>query len=327
MKSIAESVRNFAGVTRKMPIVDITGKMQQVARSIVTADVKVVSSFGEDCAVIDIGSKEVYLLFKTEEMWHKLVEVDPKFAGYCSVLSNVNDVTVKGGTPVAITDTLATDSENMRDKIMDGMLEGCRKFSVPVVGGHLSPDSPFNRLTVSIVGTVHKNSLIRSDTAQPGNLILAAIDLDGHFHVSFETAWDTTTNKSKGDIETRLKAMREIADGSKATAAKDISNPGVVGTLGMLLHASGVGGKIDLTKIPRPPKIDIEEWLKAYPGFGVVLTTSLDNVDSCISEFRKSGIDARVVGEVDKSRELYLTDGESSVQVFDFRRDRLSGKP
>ena len=82
-----------------------------------------------------------------------------------------------------------------------------------------------------------------------------------------------------------------------------------------------------MTKIPRPPKTDMEKWLKAYPGFGVVLTTSSDNVDGCISEFRKRGIDAGVVGKVDKSRELFLTDGESSIQVFDFRRDKLSGKP
>jgi hypothetical protein len=177
------------------------------------------------------------------------------------------------------------------------------------------------------LGTVNKKSLIRSDTAQPGDAVLAAIDLDGHFHSSFETAWDTTTSKSKDDVETRFEAMHIIADSSKATAAKDISNPGVVGTLGMLLDVSDMGGEIELTKIPKPAKVDMMEWLKAYPGFGVVLTTSSDNADSCISDFHRVGIDAAIVGKVDKSRELRIVEGGLSVQVFDFRRDRLSGKP
>nr|MDO8100378.1 AIR synthase related protein [Candidatus Njordarchaeota archaeon] len=327
LKSMAESIRSFVGVTRKLPIVEITERMHEIARSIVLPNAKVIESFGEDCAVIDVGSEERYLLFKTEEMWHKLVEADPKFAGYCSVLVNVNDVTVKGGMPIAIVDTLATASKDVRDKIVDGIVEGCKKFNVPVVGGHLSSDSPFNRLTVSIIGMVPKKSLIRSDTARPGDMILVAIDLDGHFHDLFKSAWDTTTGKSKDDVKTRFKAIHEIADEGMATAAKDISNPGVVGTLGMLLDASNVGGEIDLTRIPRPPKIDIEEWLKAYPGFGAVLTAGSENVDRCLSEFRKRGIDAEIVGKVDGSRKLFFTDGRSSIQAFDFRRDRLSGRP
>jgi putative methanogenesis marker protein 2 len=325
--SIAESIRSFVGVTRKMPIVEITKRMHEIAGSIITPGVNVIGSFGEDCAVIDIGSKERYLLFKTEEMWHKLVEADPKFAGYCSVLVNVNDVTVKGGKPIAIVDTLATVSRDIRDKIVDGIVEGCRKFNVPVVGGHLNPDSPFNRLTVSIIGMVPKKSLIRSDTAQPGDMILVAVDLDGHFHNLFKSAWDTTTHKSKDDIEIRFKAIHEIADNGVATAAKDISNPGVVGTLGMLLDGSNVGGEMDPAKIPKPPGVDIEDWLKVYPGFGVVLTASSENIDRCVSEFRKCGIDAGVVGKVDRSRKLFFRDPKSSIEVFDFRRDRISGRP
>jgi len=326
LESIAESVRRYVGITRKMPIAEITKRMREIAGSIVIPDARVIRSFGEDCAVIDIGSKERYLLFKTEEIWYKLIEADPKFAGYCSVLVNVNDVIVKGGTPIAIVDTLATVSKDVRDKIVDGIIDGCRKFNVPVVGGHLSPDSPFNRLTVSVIGAVAKKSLIRSDTAQPGDMILVAIDLDGHFHNLFKSAWDTTTHKSKEEVETRFKAIHEIADNGMATAAKDISNPGVVGTLGMLLDASNVGGEIDLAKIPKPPKVNIEDWLKAYPGFGIVLTARAENVDRCVAELHRREIDAGIVGKVSGSRRLFFKAGESSVQVFDFRVDRLSGR-
>jgi putative methanogenesis marker protein 2 len=327
LKSVANSLRAFVGATRKLPIIEITRKMRETMLSIIPVDAKIVESFGEDCAVIDIGDKEKFLLFKAEEMWHDLVSADPKFAGYCSVLAAVNDVSVKGGTPIAIVDTLASTSPSIRDRIVEGMVSGCMKFNVPVVGGHLNPDAPFNSLSVAIIGIVKKNSLLRSSTACPGDLILVAIDMDGHFHNMFKFAWDTTSHKSKAEVANRLNAIREVASSRASTAAKDISNPGLVGTLGMLLHAGNVGGVINLAEIPIPQGIDMDRWLKAYPGFGLVLTVQPKNRNDCLSIFRKHGVEAKVVGKVDDSGKLLIEDGKSSVEIFDFRKDKLSGKP
>ncbi len=326
LKSLVNSIKTFAGLTRKHLIVEITKKMQETLLSI-PSHAKVINSFGEDCAVIDIGHNDNYLLFAAESMWHTLMEADPQFAGYCSVLVNVNDVTVKGGTPIALIDTIATISPEIREKVVDGLRDGCLKFKVPVVGGHLNPDAPFNALTVAIIGMVPKKGLIRSDTAQPGDLILVAVDLDGHFHPFFKLAWDTTTHKSIDEVEDCLKAIREIANYRLATAAKDISNPGVIGTLGMLLEASRVGGEINVTKIPKPQEVSLEHWVKAYPGFGVVLTASPATVGDCISIFHTYGVAAEIIGKVDDSKTLLLSDGISSVEIFNFKEESFSGKP
>jgi hypothetical protein len=327
VKSLARTIRSFSGATRKMPIVEITRKMLESLSSVSPYDAKIIESFGEDCAVIDIGDEKRYLLFKAEEMWHELLDVDPIFAGYCSVLVNVNDVSVKGGSPIAVVNTLASSSSSMREKIVRGIIDGCKKFNVPMVGGHLNPDAPFNALSVSIIGIVRKDSLIRSDAAQTGDSIIIGVDLDGHFHSKFKLAWDTTTQKSRLDVEMRLKAIREIGSKKIVTAGKDISNPGISGTLGMLLDASNMGGEININEIPKPSQVDILQWLEAYPGFGVVLTTKPGNADECISILRRHGTEAQVVGRVNDSRKLLLTDGESSAEVFDFREDKLSGKP
>lgn len=327
LRSLAHSIRNFSGASRKRPIIEITRKMFESLSSVTPHDAKIIGSFGEDCAVIDIGDEKRYLLFKAEEMWHELVDIDPNFAGYCSVLVNVNDISVKGGTPIAVVNTLVSSSASLREKVVTGIIDGCRKFNVPMVGGHLNPDAPFNALSVSIIGMVGKDSLIRSDTAQVGDSIIVGVDLDGHFHNRFKSAWDTTTAKSSYDVEKRLKAIREIGSKKLVTAGKDISNPGVGGTLGMLLDASNLGGEINVNEIPKPPHVDMVQWLEAYPGFGVVLTTKPGNADECASILRRHGTEAAVVGKVDDSRRLLLTDGEYSAEVFDFREDKLSGKP
>jgi len=327
LRSLAHNISGFSGASRKLPIVEITRKMSDSLSGVSPCGAKIIESFGEDCAVIDIGDEKRYLLFKAEEMWHQLVDVDPSFAGYCSILANVNDVSAKGGTPIAVVNTLSSSSTSMREKIVSGIIEGCRKFNVPMVGGHLNPDASFNALSVSIIGIVGKDSLIRSDAAQKGDSIIIGVDLDGHFHSKFKTAWDTTTGKSRFDVEKRLEAIREIGSKKIVTAGKDISNPGIGGTLGMLLDASNVGGEVNVNEIPKPPDAEMLQWLEAYPGFGVVLTTDPGKSEECISILKGHGIEARVVGIVNDSRRLLLTDGRSSAEVFDFREDKLSGKP
>ena len=68
--------------------------------------------------------------------------------------------------------------------------------------------------------------------------MLVAIDLDGRIHPQFHN-WDTTTMKSEL-VQAQIKAMNELASKHLVSAGKDISNPGTLGTLGMLLkHQCG----------------------------------------------------------------------------------------
>lgn len=324
LESLAESIRNFEGVTRKKPIVDITRSLSQ---TLDFSRIGVVRSFGEDSAILDLGGED-YLLAATDGIWHKLLLAAPEFAGYCSVLVNVNDVVVKGGEPIALLDMLSVGDMDLAQKIMDGIILGCKKFGVPMVGGHLHPFSPTYSLSVTVLGRVSKDAVIYSDTAEPGDAIIAAVDLKGRVHEQFTLAWDTTSWKNPEYVEERFRAIREVARKHLATAAKDISNPGLIGTLGMLLEASQVGGWVDVSKVPKPVDMDLEQWVKMYPGFGVVLTSKPDNVMECLEIFRGVGVSAEIIGEVDASKKLFITDKDKSgvCEVFNFKHDKLSGK-
>ena len=322
LESLAESIRSFEGVQRKKPIVDVTRSLGQ---TLGFSRIGVVRSFGEDSAILDLGGED-YLLAAMDGIWHKLLLAAPEFAGYCSVLVNVNDVVVKGGEPLALLDMLSVGNMVMAQKIVKGVLLGCKKFGVPVVGGHLHPNSPTYSLSVTVLGRVPKNAVVYSDTAEPGDVIVAAVDLKGRVHEQFTLAWDTTSWKNREYVEEKFRAMREIAGKHLATAAKDISNPGLIGTLGMLLEASRVGGRVDVSRIPKPVDVELERWVKMYPGFGVVLTSKPGRALECLEIFREAGVSAEIVGEVDDSRRLSITDGREVCEVFNFESDRLSGK-
>ena len=199
-----------------------------------------------------------------------------------------------------------------------------------MVGGHLHPDTSYNALDVGIIGTVKRDSVIFSNGAKPGDKVLAAIDLDGRIYPSYNLAWDNTTKRSPGEIKRQLDTMVEIGEKKLATAGKDISNPGTLGTLGMLLESSGVGAIVELDKIPRPNvekmPIGFEHWLKMYPGTGFVLTVENDEKGAeCIEIFGDAGIDASIIGEIDNSKKLKITNGAETATVFDFNREIITG--
>jgi selenophosphate synthetase-related protein len=148
-----------------------------------------------------------------------------------------------------------------------------------------------------------------------------AIDLDGQFTNDVPYSWDTTTRKSKEIIKRQLRTMNRVAP--YLTAGKDISNPGALGSLGMLLEASGKGAAVDVRRIPHPPNINLVQWLTAYQGCGFVLTVKPGREQAVKDEFARADIAAEVCGSVTKEPLLELIMDGSREVLFDFRHDSL----
>lgn len=320
LKTLIDSIRNFEGIKRKNLIKEVTSLLKDSYN----ISGRTVLGLGDDASAIDIGNQQL-LLLAADGMWGKLMDADPRWAGYCSVLVNVNDIAAMGGIPIGMTNVLSIQNEQICKEIMNGIKEGVQKFGVPMVGGHLHPDTPYNSLDVSITGIVGKDDIITSGEAQPGDQIIVAIDLDGKPHEKFPLNWDTTTAKSPQLVQDQIAVMNRIARRHLVTAGRDISNPGTLGTLGMLLEASGVGAVIELEKIPRNESVQWDDWLKLYPGSGFVLTAKEENVDECIELFEQVNITSNVAGEIIKDKKLYLYYQEQKEVLFNFHKDRIMG--
>lgn len=322
LESLAERLRNFEGVKRKRAINEIVTKFGDADR---IGD-RTIVGFGEDAAVLDVDNDN-FVLLAVDGIWGKLLNADPWWAGYCAVLVNVADIAAMGGTPMAMVNLTSTQEKDICAELGQGMDDGVRKFGVPMVGGHLHPDTNYDALDVGIMGTVKKDCVIFSSGAKPGDKVLVAIDLDGRIYPSYNLAWDNTTRRTPGEIKKQLNTMVEIGEKKLATAGKDISNPGTLGTFGMLLESSGVGAIVELDKIPKPDaKISFEQWLKMYPGTGFVLTTENEaNAAECINIFEDAGVAASIIGEVYASKKLKITNGTEKATVFDFEREMITG--
>ncbi len=320
LNALVNSLRNFEGIKRKNSIKDIAG----ILNDSYNIAGNTILSLGDDASALDIGNNQLVLL-AADGMWGKLMDADPRWAGYCSVLVNVNDIAAMGGKPIGMTNVLSTKDEKISREIMEGIKEGVQKFGVPMVGGHFHPDTPYNALDVSITGIVEKNALITSCGANVGDKVIIAIDIDGQIHPKFDLNWDTTTMKSDELVQSQIAVMNKLGKEKLVTSGKDISNPGTLGTLGMLLETSDKGAVVEIEKIPRNENVPWDQWLKVYPGAGFVLTAPEEKVKKCIETLEDVNITSAVCGEIIENKMLYLTYEEQEEVLFDFKVDSVVG--
>lgn len=320
LSKLAEELRNFEGVTRKKEIKNVVNNFNFQE----DYDFDIVVDFGDDAAIIGIDDENAVLL-AADGIWGKLLEADPFWAGYCAVLVNANDIAAMGGRSIGMTNIVGIKDCDKGKDLLKGLKEGVSKFGIPVVGGHTHPDAQCNVLDISITGLVKRDNVLRSDAAKTGDKIVFAYDLDGKLHETFNLNWDTTSMKSKKYVRDQLKVLEIIGEEHLANSCKDISNPGGLGTLGMLLEVSKKGAMVDVSKIPVPEDISLNHWLKMYPGSGFVFTTPENKTKELIEKLEFAGITSAICGEVKNDKKFMITDGTEKTMFFDFDTEYICG--
>jgi len=317
LDAIVESIRSFPGVKRKNTIHDIIQFLPTHEYA------SVLASSGEDAAVIAHGDD--CLLFAADGIMESLMKSNPYYAGYYAVLVNVNDIAAMGGKPLAMVDIISLKDQKICGQVLRGMERAVRKFKVPVVGGHTHPDCEYHAIDVAILGIVAASDVIYSHTAKEGDDIVFVMDIDGFFPPDLHFAWDTTSKKDDALVQAQFEAMQVVAKRHLVHSGKDMSNPGCLGTLGMLLETSCMGATVDLDLIPRPEGVDFIRWLLSYQGCGFVLTCPPENSQEVLDIFKTVKVDGAVVGKVQKGYQFSIQQGGESRLLFDFAQDIITG--
>ncbi len=310
---IAAALRANKSLAAKADIAVAAGRLGISGRALVPV--------GDDCAAIPDG--DGYLLFAIEGFISEFVAADPWFAGWCGVMVNVSDVAAMGGRPTAVVDALWAADPDSAVPVLDGLRAAAAAFGIPIVGGHTNLRAAGRQLSVAIIGRA-KERLLTSFDAKPGDRLVAALDLRGRYREPFfnwEAATDAPAARLRGDID----LLPAIAEAGLASAAKDISQAGLVGTAVMLAECSGVAVTIDVAAVPRPPAVPLVRWLTSFPSYGFVLSVPPAHVADVLARFRERGIAAADIGGVTAGRHVAITDGRTSEPVWNFASRPLIG--
>lgn len=317
LNDLVESLRNFPGVTRKKSISSVINFFPKQAYS------KVLASYGEDAAVVEQDGK--LLLLAADGIMPALMRANPFFAGYYAVLVNIHDIAAMGGVPIAMLDILSVKDNRVCSQVMKGMESAVKKYGIPIVGGHTHPDCDYDAIDIAIIGTAEPGQAIFSHTAQVGDDVIVGMDLDGYYPDALPYAWDTTSRKEAPILRRQMLIMNKIAKQGLVRSGKDISNPGTLGTLGMLLETSGKGATVDVDKIPCPQGVELSQWLKSYQGCGYVITCDPANSQKILEMYATVGVTASVIGKITEEPKLVVKRGNDSVVMFDFEKEIITG--
>jgi hypothetical protein len=310
--ALAEKLRRSSGIAAKSDI-------RSVAKSLGLSGNDAIP-VGDDCAAIPDG--DGYLLFAIEGFMNEFVAGDPWFAGWCGAMVNISDIAAMGGRPIAVVNAIWANGEAGAAPVLAGLNDAAKAFAVPVVGGHTNVRTDRGQFSVAILGRAKK--LLTSFDAEPGDALVAAVDLRGRYREPFSN-WEAATSaphqRLRGDIE----LLPLIAEAGLSRAAKDISQGGIVGTAVMLAECSGVAIDIDLRTVPKPAEVALERWLLTFPSFGYLLSVKPWNVAETVARFAARGIAAASIGSVSQGSRVTVSDGLASGTIWDFAEQPLIG--
>lgn len=203
----------------------------------------VVTGAGDDCAVLDLGLPDQWLLFKTDavvEGIHFPRDTAPEKIGHKALARCLSDIAAMAGTPVATLVTIALPQKfdvTFVEAIYAGVNALARKHGVAVVGGETTTNPERLLISIALLGFVPRGQAVRRAGARVGDAIFVTGELGGSLagkHLEFEP---------------RLAEARWLAENFSIHAMIDLSD-GLAGDLRHVLKASHAGAELLKSAVP-----------------------------------------------------------------------------
>jgi selenophosphate synthetase-related protein len=288
LEELLSGLRRHPGLTRKA----VVGPW--ASRFFSPGERGIATGIGADAGAVPVPGG--YLLVSAEGMYPGLLR-DPEFAGLCSVTAAVNDIYAAGGRPLGLVTVVfaggITDAE--RGLFLDGLEKGLAHYGIPLLGGHTNPEAGQPTLAIASVGFA--TDLLGGGETRPGDTLLFATDLEGEAHGEF-FAWDTVTGREPERIRAMLEVLPRLAEGGLRAACRDVSNPGILGTLAMMLEPYGLGASVDLDAVPVPPGTRLDWWLATHTSFGFLIAVPGAWATRVTRMFESAGATCVCLGEI-----------------------------
>ncbi len=273
---------------------------------------------GDDGAAIAHGDE--YLIVCGEAIHPEFVRSNPRAAGAAAVITNLSDVRAMGGRPVGLVDMLVSPDRAHAEAVLDGLAWAAGLLGVEIVGGHLTLGHEPS-LSAACTGLAHRPLLAAN--ARAGDELLAAFCLEGRYTADtpfFSSLRDRAPSKLRDDGE----ALVEVAESGAAHAARDVSMPGIAGSLLQLLEIAGCGATLELERIPRPADVSLERWLITFPSFGFVLVAPPGAAGAAAEPFLARGLACAPCGRLDDSGVLRLAGAGETAALWDLNVEPLT---
>lgn len=158
------------------------GLIDHLTKNIELQNVSSIIGVGDDAAVIDHFGKQTVITtdLLIEGVHFDLMYTPLKHLGYKSVIVNLSDVYAMNATPTQITLSIGFSNRfslEALDEFYDGVYAACAAYGVDLIGGDTSSSQKGFIISVTAIGEVLPEKIVRRNTAKPGDLLCCSGDL------------------------------------------------------------------------------------------------------------------------------------------------------
>jgi thiamine-monophosphate kinase len=244
------------------------GLIKHLTKDLKTVQASTKKAVGDDCAVMDFGSKKVLMTtdMLLEGIHFNLEYVPLKHLGYKAAVVNFSDIYAMNGTPTQITVSLGISkrfSVEDIEALYSGIRLACERYGVDIVGGDTCASMTGLTISITCLGVANAKDIVYRNGAKLNDLICVSGNLGTAYMGLQLLERERVANAEQPDfegkeylLERQLKpeARRDILEslrkaGVKPTAMMDVSD-GLSSELMHICSQSNVGCCIYEDKLP-----------------------------------------------------------------------------
>lgn len=286
----------------------------------------------DDCALLT-PAPGTQLVLKTDPVvagLHFFADDDPADIGWKALAVNVSDLAAKGADPVAYLMALSLPQAPTRDwmaRFAQGLGDAQAAFGIALAGGDTDRTPGHLAITITVIGSVSADSMVRRATASSGHVAYVSGTL-GCAALGLRLRRDPVDADRLGlDKAAREAALSRYlrpqprlglrhALRSHAAAAMDLSD-GLIKDLGRMCRASGVGAVVHADRMPvstgvaRMLSADparIADVVAAGDDYEVLAAVPRDRAAAFEADARAAGVAVTAVGTFEDGQGVRLLD-------------------
>jgi len=194
-------------------------------------------------------------LVQTVDFFTPIVD-DPFVYGQIAAANALSDVYAMGGRPLTAMNLLGVPTDVVPLKVINTILRGgaakVKEAKCVLIGGHTirNPEPVYG---LSVTGLVNPRRMITNTAARPGDLLVLTKPLGtGIITTGIKRALASRVTVQKAiDSMCALNIIgAELAERGLVRGGTDVTGYGLLGHLGSLCRASGVGAEIEASRVP-----------------------------------------------------------------------------
>ena len=137
-------------------------------------------AYGDDCALLENAAAN-FIALSTDTLnsgVHFPADLSPEAVAYRALMVNLSDLAAMGAQPVAYLNALSLPSPEIASALRAGLAAAEQEFRISLIGGNVS-QAPALSLSITVIGSVPREQVLRRDGAQPEDDLYLSGELGG----------------------------------------------------------------------------------------------------------------------------------------------------